>query len=125
MTLPEILLVGLARTSNTDSLTRYRFCVDEQISLPRLDGLTLSGILFHLGKSRSVGRYACAARGPDGRFWFFDDAREPVPVPKVVGFFERNVDALIYTTLAVEAGEVRGGAQRIGNVTETEEIGLA
>ena len=71
-----------------------------------------------------MGRYTCAARGPDGRFWFFDDAREPVPVRNLTGYFEKNVDALIYTTGAVARGEVRG-AERTRSVTETEEVGVA
>ena len=123
--LPEILLVGLARSSDAGSLARYRFCVDEQVSLPKLPGLTLAGVLFHRGRSRSVGHYTCAARGPEGRFWFFDDAREPVTVPNMAGFFDKNVDALIYTTAPSSGGEARRTAQRPGGDTEAAELELA
>ncbi len=97
VTLPEVLILQVLRAREGGALARYRFCVDEQASLPSLGSMHLAAIMFHFGRGRETGHYTCASRGPDGGFWYFDDAREPVPLRSVVGFFDKNVDALVYT----------------------------
>ena len=96
-TMPGVLLVQVRRASVAGALARYPFCVDDQTSLPDLGPMSLAAIVFHFGRGRETGHYTCACRGPDGGFWYFDDAREPVAVRSVLGFFEKNVDAVVYT----------------------------
>ena len=125
-TVPDVLLVQVLRTSAAGALARYHFCVDEQTSLPGLGCMNLAAIMFHFGRRRETGHYTCACRGPDGGFWHFDDAREPVAVRSVVGFFDRNVDALVYVRPGVCGqwkSEVRtGGAGGKGVVSSGADV---
>ena len=110
VTLPEVLILQVLRAREGGALARYPFCVDEQASLPSLGSMHLAAIMFHFGRGRETGHYTCACRGPDGGFWYFDDAREPLPLRSVVGFFENNVDALVYTKSGL-ARPRRGGVE--------------
>ena len=108
VTMPEVLSVQVLRAADDGSVARYPFCVDEQVSLPSLPSVSLSAVVFHFGRQRERGHYTCACRGPDGLFWYFDDAREPVAVRKIVGFFDKNVDALLYVRSGSEASVQHG-----------------
>ena len=51
---------------------------DEQLWLPGLDGcMQLAGAVYQSGDRSDGGHSTCACRGPDGAFWYFDDAKPP------------------------------------------------
>ena len=112
VTMPEVLNVQVLRAAYDGSVARYPFCVDEQASLPYLPSVSLSAVVFHFGRQRETGHYTCACRWPDGLFWYFDDAREPVAVRKIVGFFDKNVDALLYVKSGSEAAVQQGAEEK-------------
>ena len=43
------------------------------MELPGLPRMTLSGVIYHNGRTALTGHYTCVCRGPGGRFWSFDD----------------------------------------------------
>ena len=100
-TLPEFLVVHVDRRRSEDAMSRFPLQVDEQVTLPGLSGMVLVGMVFHFGRAPAAGHYTCACRGPTGSFWYFDDARKPVYVPQVAGFFEKNVETLVYSCQGV------------------------
>ena len=104
----RVLAVQVSRSQGEGAeLSRFPFSVDEEVSLPGVGPLGLLGVIFRFGRGVGAGHYTCATRGPDGQLWYFDDARDPVRVPEINGFFGKYVDMVFYSSSLVEAVPVR------------------
>ena len=103
VTCPRILLVQVRRQSEDGSLIRFPVLAEDQFSLPALGTFDLAGCIYHVGHSSHSGHYTCASRGPDGCFWYFDDARQPRRLGRDVGEFkQRHVAMLAYVVSSSE-----------------------
>ena len=54
-------------------LVRHAVSVEDHLSLPGGVEMDLVGVVFHNGPTLHSGHYTCLCRGPQGRFWYFDD----------------------------------------------------
>ena len=70
-TAPNVLVVQVRRGAGP----RLRVAVEEVLDLPGLPSMTLVGVVYHRGETPSSGHYTCLCRGPQGRFWYYDDNR--------------------------------------------------
>ena len=69
LTAPNVLVVQVRRRAGR----RLPVAVEEQLELPGLPVMELVGVVYHSGATIDSGHYTCLARGPRGRFWFYDD----------------------------------------------------
>ena len=77
---PRVLVVKVQRRpvegfAPGAELGRVEVAVEEELELPGLPRMTLSGVVYHNGNTAQTGHYTCVCRGPEGRFRIFDDRR--------------------------------------------------
>ena len=98
VTLPNVLLVQVRRQRHAGDGVPLRFAlsVEDQVSLPGCGTMELLGVVYHVGARVDEGHYTCATRGPDGRFWYFDDMSVRCLGGDIAQFRRKNVVLLAY-----------------------------
>ena len=69
LTAPNVLIVQLKRNSPS----RPGVDAEVQLDLLGFPPMELVGVLYHNGATFKSGHYTCLCRGPEGRFWAYND----------------------------------------------------
>ncbi len=69
LTAPNVLIVQLKRNSPR----RPGIDAEVQLDLLGFPSMELVGVLYHNGATFKSGHYTCLCRGPEGRFWTYND----------------------------------------------------
>ena len=113
-TRPNVLVMQVRRTQAGEAAAwRHGVTADEQLSLPGVGDFELAGVVYHRGRSTEAGHNWSIGRGPDGRFWEFDDEGCQRMDIEVARIHPRSVYLLVYVRpsgAAVFAGMGDGAA---------------
>ena len=69
----NVLLVQVPRFDDRGERNNFPIEPEEELYLPGLDTLELYGVVYHEGAT-----YSCACRGPDWKFWHFNNEGRPI-----------------------------------------------
>ena len=107
-TQPNVLVLQVRRTQAREACAwRHSVTADEQLSLPGVGDFELAGVVYHRGPTTEAGHNWSICRGPDGRFWEFDDEGFQRMDMEVARIHPRCVYLLVYVRpggVAVFAG---------------------